>query len=238
MSLELFKYYLEEREKARLFKEGKSDKNTDDVIIQNEHFCNNDRSHDKVTKQIMAKYVHHVPDNKALGLNLVLARLISRYTTIEQLPIIGSDVALQKDFLLREFEEIKKDTGSFFCGRFVCCFGMEKLLDAVIAFESVYTGTKLHMEDFLDLLAKVPIAKGNFFKWQITCDFVEAGLVYPSDKYVILGPGAKRGLKLAGDLSLKELQEETGLSLMILEHSLCEFARYVRHKNSKKYNKV
>lgn len=89
---------------------------------------------------------------------------------------------------------------------------------------------------------------GNFFAWQIVCDMLESKLLSSGENsFVVLGPGAKRGLeRIFNDTSESHVEtlrwicpevfkrlrldfhyiEGRQLTLKNIEHCLCEFEKY------------
>ena len=52
------------------------------------------------------------------------------------------------------------------------------------------------LEQAFDVLKSIPNF-GNFFTWQVLCDFLEARLLRLTDSWACLGPGACKGLNFA-----------------------------------------
>lgn len=233
----LFKYWIKERNSIYQKKEVQKliPPWTNDPILRKYKFTNWDRSKDRVTRYLVDNIF--VGDDLGLMLhNIVVHRYCSKEETSRYIGIIKNDY---KD--LFEFNE----KSSAYTGAFIRC---HSLIEVVKSFEQIY-------EDRDELVSSIrknntlqfafeAIKKykfiGPFIAWQIVCDMTLTEILpNPSDidDFVVLGPGARKGKKILRDIELKTLKKHMNtrlrkhgiqMTLIDIEHSLCEFYKYYK----------
>lgn len=245
---ELFLYWIRERHNIWLKKEIEELPFpwSEDPIFQTWKFVNYDRNKDKVTKYLYENIWAKINDPEILLYNVILHRQFSKLETSQWLGIVKRHSDKKIDRLYDR--GVTPSTGAFmraiakehFMKGFRYTWKNRKIVHKIIENNS--------LKYAYNEIVKIP-SIGGFMGFQIVADLSTTILKDAIDfnEFIVLGPGAKRGLELLGldenIINIKILMDETNkslkeygleLNLFDIEHSLCEFTKYHKAKFDKK----
>ena len=233
---------------------------TNNVVMQSKWFTNMYRELDRGTmyfrKQILAEHSHLPSCYKEVVFKAIVYRLINKIETFDEfgkLPCISE----WKDFQ-RFLGEKMSSGGVIFTsahqnmGLTRFCLTIKDVLKDINQLTQSIIGAE-SLEMCFNILKSIQNI-GNFFAWQICCDFLELRLInFDENSWTCLGPGAKAGLRrifvvksekeeLPLVLQLTKIMDYSfkalglqfphflnkKLTLKIVEHALCEYDKYFR----------
>lgn len=220
--------------------------NTQDNIFKKYHFCNVSRDDDKFTILFKDKIIENA-SRQDIIFNIFLHRNISYYKTTNK---IGYKNEFNESKFKELYNNLKKKNGIFFTNSFIRCFSIDKFITALRYIfdngENIYNELVKNksLRHYFNTFRKLPMV-GDFMAWQMTCDLLylqEFEMEYHEMDFVKLGPGAKAGLKLLETNKVFDLldkinteliiNEECLISIIDLEHCLCELGKYHKVKNN------
>jgi hypothetical protein len=225
---ELLYHYIKQRQIAKFNKSKGVTPWCEDDIINNNHFTNISRRDDYVTIQILNKLFNKDLNKNDLVFNIILNRLFSNRKTIQDLKVYNLNSFSVED-IIKDLAIIRNKNGKLYSGRFITIIEVPKFIESLIYHLNNNIICYESKKSFIQSIMKVNYV-GGFFAWQFCSDLVLFGLIPDDNEYVILGNGSKAGLKLI-DESINDLSKELKLSLEDLEHTLCEFYKYIRLRN-------
>jgi len=257
-----FILFIHERQKIfELKNSGSCPPYTENKVMAEKWFTNMYRELDRGTmyfrKNILEEHVPLCPGNyPEIVFKAVAYRLVNKIETFEKfggLPRI-SDWKTFKKFLTKTMDagEVIFTSAHQNMGLNRFCDTMKEVLKNIDEFTNKIVGSD-SLEDCFDTLKSITNI-GDFFAWQICCDFLELKLIsFDENTWTCLGPGAKAGLKrifsvnpdrdgleLAQkltkimDYGFKALNLDfpyflnRKLTLKNIEHALCEYDKYFR----------
>ena len=240
----LFLDFLKERELIRCRREsGQQYPWTNDIILRDYKFTNVSRKHDRFTLELekLVKAQVKTKSKEEVVFNILVHRNHSRTETIKRWGWVSG----YKDAKAKLLKD-KKEGNTSMTGAFIRSLSADTFLEGweyyaenssklLVAAHSAKT-----LKDFFRELRKFPLV-GNFIGWQMLCDFRLLGIIPAKpddDTFVVLGPGAKRGVSLMPQWLSKPINlleavrrdrvELNWLCIEDIEHSLCEFSKYHR----------
>ena len=197
-NVENFKKYLELRYKAKF-----NNHNSGDPIIDSKHFCNIKREWDKVSKYIIEKCLNNPELTLADKIkNVFLARMHNR---VETLNAIGYP---KKQYNIKEKDLPYKQNPH--------AYRVQKLLQRLQS-DYKWEGTEWEVANYLDLIFKnvkdykwdssfelaflnfcdiLKLYDKSFIAYQLALDMDYLFHYKDIDEFVIIGPGAIRGLNM------------------------------------------
>ncbi len=243
-NISLFKYWIKERNDIYQKKEIQKllPPWTNDPILQKYKFTNWDRSKDRVTRYLVDNIF--VGDDLGLTLhNIVAHRYCSKEETSKRIGIIKNDY---KDLIAYHKE------ASAYTGAFIRCHSLD---EAIKTFDKIYEDRdelvrSIRKHNTLQFAFEAMNSYkllGRFMAWQIVCDMTLTEILpNPSDidDFVVLGKSARNGLAILGNPDIKTLKMHMNtrlrkhgiqMTLIDIEHSLCEFYKYHKavHQNKR-----
>lgn len=215
----ILRTFIQNREQARIAKEeGKPKPWTSDKIIQNYRFCNVDRCNDKQTKWIINNLIKGFPDsedndtNPMLWFNLVLARFLNWYPTMEELGMPFRGEWNPKKFVTA-LDERQARGEQIYSGAYMIRGEPGKAGDAKHHYLSEDVFTPLwrirgeapyggDLDDWADFFNQIPVLRGNFMTNQVITDMRYSSILANAKDwrtFLLPGPGTRRGMnRLSG----------------------------------------
>lgn len=242
--LDLFCYFVSEREVVRVRREAGVPKPwTNNVILQNHHFCNVRREDDRGTKEIRELMTQYVLDVERLPCMYTMARMFNHADTVYEW-ITGGLMKVKKS---------RNDGNKIFHTAYVVSTAGQSM-DKVDYVSRVVTDVahldvpRTSLREGFEALRFVS-GLGSFLAGQVIADL-------KNDRYYdqhntpdwytfsVMGPGSKKGLDFiyGGGTTERNFEERiSGLDLVTsgkipalhrqdLQNCLCEFSKYVRYQ--------
>lgn len=255
---------------------------TKDKTLHKKHFCNVYRELDRGTVYFHRHIIHQRTQNFRCDENDIDAteyltqvlwaaicyRMLARIETFQEfgdIPTIN-----QWGQFRQQLEDAHTNNKTIFTGAYNVC-GFRRYCETMSWLQensctTLYQLTaKLKnvqkLKSCVQILCGIPNV-GKFLSWQIICDLLESNAISVSDvnKWIQLGPGAKKGLKLI--FGVKEVSEKIGVELCMwlckeqnpifealgvefqrflgrplgtkeFEHALCEYQKYLEIEDGK-----
>jgi len=242
--LDLFIYYVNEREKVQRRKEaGNLPPWTIDKVLQNHHFCCNRREDDRGTKEIREVVLEAEYSVDELPSIYTLARLLNRWESLQT----------YVDYGFKGLRDSKANGEKIFNTAYVvstCGRSMDKLdyVEEVVKSVRDHTVHRTSCRDAFDALRLVD-GLGSFLAGQVVADLKnDRYLVDAPDwhTFSVMGPGSKKMLDhIFGDrikTTEKNYEERiTTLGIVTqgripplhrqdLQNCCCEAAKYVKYR--------
>ncbi|KAG9289556.1 hypothetical protein G9A89_002329 [Geosiphon pyriformis] len=239
-------YFINERQRIFLKKSrGEKPPFTNDFALATYRFTNVFREDDRASRIIFNLLSKNTLDDLNYIPNLILHRLVSRPIINESLGYVTNIKKAWKAMERRQKRGLPISTSAFQS----TLSWKERYEQWLKVFENgndlfqaiIERNPKPTLADaYIVLLDDKRIPQiGTFTAWQIAADMYMMNLItYGENKdYAVLGPGARQGLKLFGNISLscllKKVNQKLGnhfqgrkLKGLDLEHMLCEFQKY------------
>ena len=243
--LDLFCYFVAEREVVRVRREAGVPKPwTNNVILQNHHFCNVRREDDRGTKEIRAVVQRHQLYPSQLPATYTLARLLNSAASL--------DVALHEG--IHGLKKLRDQSGAKIfntayvvstCGERIDKLDyVERLTKAVRDLDVPRTS----LREGFDALRTVS-GLGSFLAGQVIADlkndrYYDQHTTPDWYTFAVMGPGSKKGLDFiyGGGTTERNFEARiSSLDLIVsgkipsvhrqdLQNCLCEFSKYVRYQ--------
>lgn len=250
--LDLFWYWIRERESIRVKKEcGDLMPWTKDPVLSLYHFCNVRREDDRGTKEIrtvVQKWIINVDD---LPWAYTLARLFNKASTLEFIFATMAGSGLDWGTRLKELqaEGVKIFNSAYVVS--TCGQSMNKVDYVASVARQVKRAAipQLGLDKAYDALQEIS-GLGSFLAAQVVADLRNDRYLAPLDDkeaayWSAVGPGSKKGLKLILNenvgpknyrramVTLTALMPGDIVDLNLhgqdLQNCLCEFSKYIRH---------
>jgi hypothetical protein len=226
--MDRFLYFIKERERVRILKEGGAAKPwTDDEILQQYRFCNIRRMDDKVSKWLFQNWYRPYYDHENMVAACVIARHFNKPEVCEPLTwhVFGED-GYQPKAILGRIQQLKREGQTVFSGAYM--IHADKSADKS---EMVINRV---VQPFIDnppdidpdsLQRSVEAINGywnigSFMAGQIVADlrWAKSGTWKDRHTWAPIGPGSKRGMNrlLGRELSTNLPQEEFTKHLLAL----------------------
>lgn len=250
--LDLFIYYVKERDRIYQRREAGMPKPwTDDPILQRHHFCNNRREDDRGTQSIRW-LIKTIPDVERLPCLYTMARMFNHAPTVSDWLRGG----------LPEVKRIRDNGGKIFNTAYVVSTCGESMDKVDYVARVVHEVAKLDVprtscRDAFETLRTVN-GLGSFLAGQVVADLKNDRYltgVPDWDTFAVMGPGSKKGLDFIYGPGTTERSFDARLDLLRtvtngkipllhaqdLQNCLCEFSKYVRYQQGlpgrrRKYN--
>lgn len=210
---------------------------TTDEVLQKYFFTNIFRELDR-TSVVMRDVLSGKMDRPNFLALVVIHRMVSNADFNKEIGFAGSYEVVVATYNNRRGRGDSVRTGAFTsCQSDAALFASWKYFfengDAILS--KIISGDQTVQGAFKALNGAKGL--GKFLAWQVALDLQMYGAVRPSPDFVVLGPGAELGLKLAGHTDFWALLKEINYSLPSevpsleakdLEHALCEYGKYVK----------
>lgn len=250
--LDLFIYYVVERNNVYQRREAGMPKPwTDDPILQRHHFCNNRREDDRGTKEIRA-LMKTIADIERLPCLYTMARMFNHWETVDRWLEGGVP-------LVKRYRNLGCKTFNTAYVVSTCGESMDKVdyvARVVHQVAEIYV-PRTSCRDAFEALREVS-GLGSFLAGQVVADLKnDRYLKGAPDWYTfsVMGPGSKKGLDFIFGPGTTERNFESRISSLEvlcsgkiqplhrqdLQNTLCEFSKFVRYQQGlpgrrRKYN--
>lgn len=250
--LDLFIYYVNEREAVQLRRRAGHPKPwTTDTILQHYHFCNNRREDDRGTKEIRA-LMKTIADIERLPCLYTMARMFNHWETVDRWLEGGVP-------LVKRYRNLGCKTFNTAYVVSTCGESMDKVdyvARVVHQVAEIYVPRTSCLEAF-EALREVP-GLGSFLAGQVVADLKNDRYLKNAKDwhtFAVMGPGSKKGLDFIflGGTTERNFEHRMDTLAMLtygkipklhrqdLQNCLCEFSKYVRYQQGlpgrrRKYN--
>lgn len=239
---DLYWYFAYERQKIFIKKaNGESATWTDDIILQNNKFCNSYRVNDRVSQYLLKNVIYNNKKykNEDMLFRILLFKLFNKESTWEILEQNIGDIVL-KTFDVKKHSQIldtARNSGiKIYNDAYISCankaYGYDRKHDNHLALlNQIFNIDKSHnkilqsktMKEAFDILKSYPLI-GNFMAYQLVTDINYSNIVNWSEmEFTVAGPGSERGIKKCFE-SIEPFTNEDIIRYMC-EHQDEEFKR-------------